>query len=449
METMMINFRALLFFGLVSMSSCGNTQNLSLEERGIAFPGAEGFGKFTTGGRGGKVYIVTNLNDDGQGSLREAIRKKEPRIITFAVSGTIALQSPLDINYGDLTIAGQSAPGDGICLRNYPMKIKAGNVIVRYMRFRLGDEKAQQDDAISATRQENIIIDHCSMSWATDECASFYGNKDFTLQWCIIAESLNESVHAKGDHGYGGIWGGQKATFHHNLMAHHNSRLPRFSGSKTTPNSPEELVDFSNNVVYNWMNNNSYGGEKGRYNMVNNYYKPGPATAKSKRDRLVNPSQPYGTFFLQGNYLHGNPTVSVNNKLGIVADHVDSTYTTKSFNVMPIRLQAADKAFEMVLQQVGVSHKRDQADARLIREVKEGIATNGKNKNGVIDSPEDVGGWPVLQSLPAATDTDQDGMPDAWELKHKLNPKEANDNVLFSLNKYYTNIEMYLNGLVD
>lgn len=444
----MIKSKVLLFFGLVLVSSCASTQNLSVDEVGIAFPGAEGFGKYTTGGRGGKVYIVTNLNDSGPGSLREAIRKKEPRIITFAVSGTIALESVLDVNYGDLTIAGQSAPGDGICLRNYPMKIKAGNVIVRYMRFRLGDEKAQQDDAISATRQENIIIDHCSMSWATDECASFYGNKNFTLQWCIIAESLNESVHAKGDHGYGGIWGGQKATFHHNLLAHHNSRLPRFSGSTTTPNSPDELVDFSNNVVYNWMSNNSYGGEKGRYNMINNYYKPGPATAKSKRDRLINPSQPYGTFHLSGNYLDGNPTISANNKLGIIADHVDSSYTAKAFDVMPIRMQKAEQAFEIVLQQVGASHKRDQADARLIQEVREGKSPNGKNKNGIIDSQQDLGGWPILKTETAAVDSDQDGMPDAWELKHKLNPSDASDNVLFSVNKQYTNIEMYLNSLV-
>lgn len=433
---------------LLLMSSCANTQQLADKEATLAFPGAEGFGKYTTGGRGGKVFIVTNLNDDGAGSLREAIRKKEPRIITFAVSGTIALESPLDINYGDLTLAGQSAPGEGICLRNYPMKIKAGNVIVRYIRFRLGDEKAQQDDAISATRQENIIIDHCSMSWATDECASFYRNKNFTLQWCMITESLNESVHAKGDHGYGGIWGGMNASFHHNLIAHHTSRLPRFSGSSTTPNTPDELVDFRNNVIYNWGSNNTYGGEKGRYNMINNYYKPGPATLKTKKDRIVNPSQPYGRFFIEGNFLYANKEISVSNKLGIVAEHVDSMWVEKAFAVMNVHTDKAEEAFERVLQQAGASYKRDAVDQRIVREVKEGGGASGKDKLGVIDSQKDVGGWPELKTQAPEQDSDQDGMPDTWEVKNKLNPKDASDNITFIVSKQYTNIEVYLSSLL-
>src|SRR5690606_36124765 len=298
------------FLLMIVFATCAH-KALSQQAPGtpLAFPGADGFGKFATGGRGGEVYKITNLNDAGPGSLREAVRKKGPRIILFAVSGTIALKSPLDINNGNLTIAGQTAPGDGICIRNYPLKVNADNVIIRYLRFRLGDETAIEDDAFKGSGQKSIIIDHCSISWSTDECASFYYNENFTLQWCIISESLNESVHAKGAHGYGGIWGGSKATFHHNLIACHTSRTPRFSGSSSVPNPPDELVDFRNNVIYNWSNNNTYGGEKGRYNVVNNYYKPGPATRKDKAGRILNPYQPYGKFFLSGNYLEGNDRI--------------------------------------------------------------------------------------------------------------------------------------------
>lgn len=257
----------------------------------IAFPNAEGFGKYTTGGRGGKVFVVKNLNDEGPGSLREAIDAKGPRIVVFAVSGTIELQSKLDIKHNDITIAGQSAPGDGICLKNYTFFVDADNVIIRYMRSRLGAEKHQEDDAIGGNKHhQNIIIDHCSASWSVDETASFYHNKNFTMQWCIVAESLNKSVHSKGEHGFGGIWGGEGATFHHNLLADHKSRNPRFSGSSTTLNDPDELVDFRNNVIFNWGENSTYGGEKGSYNVVNNYYKAGPATKRKVATRIIEPS---------------------------------------------------------------------------------------------------------------------------------------------------------------
>lgn len=432
--------------------------NLPLTERVIkpvtkpkipAFPGAEGFGMYTTGGRDGKVFIVTNLDDDGPGSLREALEKKETRTILFAVSGNIELKSPLNIRSGNLTIAGQSAPGDGICIQNYPMTIAANNVIIRFVRFRLGDLSKIESDAFGGTKSnENILIDHCSISWATDECASFYRNKNFTMQWCIISESLNNSVHAKGAHGYGGIWGGLGATFHHNILAHHVSRLPRFSGSSTTPNSPDELVDFRNNVIYNWVSNSTYGGERGRYNVVNNYYKPGPAT-KSKSHWMVNPSSPVGAFYIEGNVLEGNESVTANNwDGGVKTNSIDSARVNIPFWSEPILEQTARQAYHDVLKYAGANLKRDAIDTRIIKEINTGTAKYGKTKNGIIDSQDDVGGWPKLKSAAYPKDSDGDGMPDEWEVKHKLNAHDPSDASIKSVDKQYNNLEFYLNELV-
>ncbi|HEY9044884.1 MAG TPA: pectate lyase [Ohtaekwangia sp.] len=421
------------------------------QDKPLAFPGAEGFGKYTTGGRGGKVYIVTNTNDHGSGSLREAIDKKGPRIIVFAVSGTIALESSIAINEGDITIAGQSAPGDGICIRNYPVSIQADNVIIRYMRFRLGDEMKQEADALNGARgKSNIIIDHCSISWATDECASFYRNRNFTMQWCIISESLNHSVHQKGDHGYGGIWGGMKATFHHNLMASHISHLPRFSGSSTTPNPPDKLVDFRNNVIYNWKGNSTYGGEKGRYNVVANYYKPGPATS-NKKNWFIDPTAPYGQFYIAGNYLAGSAVTSADNwqGSGIKTIAPDSLKATNAFAVESIREQSAEDAFKSVLAQAGASHKRDAVDVRIVQEVQNGSSHQGKEKDGIIDSQRDVGGWPALRTATPLQDGDADGIPDSWEAKNGLDKSNAQDGTGYTIHKLYTNVEIYLNSLVE
>ena len=249
----------------------GGSSLFAQEGNQLAFPGAEGFGKYTSGGRGGRVFYVTNLDDDGEGSLRWAVRKSGPKTILFKVSGTINLTKALDINKDSVTIAGQSAPGDGICIAGAPVKITADNAIIRYVRFRMGDTNHIEGDALSANKSKNLIIDHCSMSWSTDEAASIYEVENMTLQNSIISESFFNSEHAKGEHGYGGIWGGKNASFINNLLAHHDSRNPRFDHPGVS--DVAGYIDFSNNVIYNWGNNLSYGGETRTINMVNNYYK--------------------------------------------------------------------------------------------------------------------------------------------------------------------------------
>ena len=430
-----------------------------------AFPGAEGAGMFTTGGRGGKVLYVTSLEDnDSVGTLRWAIRKKGPRTILFNVSGVIQLKSPLFINNGDVTIAGQSAPGDGICISNHETIISADNVIVRYLRFRLGDGAKEAIDAFSGKGQKNIIIDHCSMSWSVDECSSFYDNENFTMQWCLIAESLRNSAHVKGEHGYGGIWGGKNVTFHHNLLVSHDSRNPRFCGSRYS-NQPElEKVDFRNNVIFNWGANNAYAAEGGSYNLVNNYYKPGPASKTNKY--FINPyaddgknHQPagiFGRFYLKGNVMEGNPAITKNNVSGVkmgsnfaeLAPNVtlNELISNTEFSIPKPKTQSAKKAYQSVLKNAGCSSVRDVLDMRYVNETRTGTFTYKGSKgstNGLIDSQNDVGGWPEYISLPAPKDTNHDGIPDGW-LEKKYPGKNATD-----VDKNgYTYLEIYLNELI-
>lgn len=431
-----------------------------------AFPSAEGGGMYTTGGRGGKVLYVTSLADDGsKGTLRWAVYQKGPRTVLFNVSGIISLTRPLSIKNDSLTIAGQSAPGDGICIKDYDVFINANNVIIRFMRFRLGDlVKEHEPDAYGGRDHKNVIIDHCSSSWSVDECASFYSNENFTMQWCIIAEALNNSEHPKGAHGFGGIWGGKNASFHHNLIADNNSRNPRFNGFrraglKYNNSQDEERVDFRNNVIYNWGTHSSYGGESGTYNIVANYFKAGEGTNPKIKDRITQVDMDadptkcapgYGRYFIQDNYVYGFPEVTENNWKGVkIMGNADSVgcKVLKPYDCTPIKTQPAEVAYEKVLSFAGASYKRDAVDTRITTEVKTGTNTyKGKltQRPGLIDSQSDVGGWPEYKSAEAQVDTNTDGIPDGW-LEKNYPGKAATE-----LNKDgYTYLEVYLNSLVQ
>lgn len=409
-----------------------------------AFPSAEGFGRYSSGGRGGEIYIVTNLNDSGEGSLRKGITKKESRTIVFAISGTIFLKSPLDINHGNLTILGQTAPGDGITIANYPVTLKSNNIILRYLRFRLGDLAKVEGDALGGRNIENIMIDHCSMSWATDENMSFYRVKNLTVQWSIIAEALNKSVHQKGAHGYGGIWGGEPASFHHNLIMSNNSRNPRFSGSESTVNPEDEMVDFRNNVIFNWGDNNIYGGEKGKYNIINNYFKSG--TISKHKDRIINPSIPYGQFYVNGNFIEGYPKITTNNwDGGVQTENPLLAKAKEEFGKNEIKTHTAQETLQLVTKYAGASLKRDEVDNRLIN-----YLTNGypKNISGIINSQNEVGGFPILNSTITNIDSDKDGLPDDWEKANNLKIGIKN-GANFDLSSQYSNIEVYAESILN
>ncbi len=448
---------------LIFFVSCNNAQQL-------AFPTAEGYGKYAKGGRGGAVYEVTNLNDNGPGSLRAAVEASGPRTVVFRVSGTIILESPLTIRHPYITIAGQTAPGDGICIRRHPLNIGADHVIVRYLRVRLGDESGDDYDAVSARYVKHIILDHVSASWSVDECLSVYHCDSITVQWCIISESMSKSNHVKGSHGFGGIWGSNYGTYHHNLLAHHSSRNPRMaSGCGNT--------DYRNNVIYNWGYQSLYGGEKyqqgndkfnfSNFNIVSNYYKSGPATRPGEvMYRIANPSfrseDDHGKWYIAENTVEGNKEVSTDNWNGGVQTELsfDEIKLEEPWPSMPINEQTAGEAFLSVLKNAGANMpKRDMIDERIINEVKDGYATyEGKSYKkehqvfdslivcGIIDTQEDVGGWPEHKSSPAPADADHDGMPDLWEDQNKLDKRNPEDRNKIDPDGY-TMLERYLNSI--
>ena len=397
-----------------------------------AFPGAEGFGRYTTGGRGGKVIHVTNLNDSGTGSLRWALSQSGTKTIVFDVSGYIDLKSQLNVS-SNTTIAGQTAPGDGITLRYYTLYFgKSDNVIVRFIRSRRSQVKDVNDgaDATWGRNRKNIILDHCSFSWSIDEVASFYDNKDFTMQWCNITEALANAGHGKGAHSYGGIWGGKNASFHHNFIAHVQNRAPRFNGARYNWNGYDktlyensiqaERVDYRNCVMYNWGSGNGcYGGPGGGYvNMVNNYYKAGPGTGNKDRVTQVsvsdasnggdNPFPGYASrYYINGNYvsaasnpenydwkgvIYDNGLFTINGEKYIAdAKHYygnNQNYVKNSNGVDCISVKLdepiesgevtthkAETAFGKVLQYRGASLVRDECDLRYAEEAENGTTT--------------------------------------------------------------------------
>ena len=484
-----------------------------------AFPGAEGHGRYVTGGRGGTVVHVTNLNDSGTGSLRNAVNGSN-RIVVFDVAGIIELKSDLVIK-SNITIMGQTAPSPGITVRYRTVRPNGNNIIIRFIRFRRGEEKDVNDgaDAIWTRNYTGMILDHCSFSWSIDEIASFYDNRNFTMQWCTIGEALANPGHTKGEHSYGGIWGGKGASFHHNFLCHMQNRVPRFCGAryawdgydKTKYANPiqAEIVDFRNCVMYNWGNGNGcYGGTGGgQINIVNNYYKAGPATANKTRVTQVSVAtssnaegSPYmgyaSRYYINGNYVTAASSPANYDWKGVIYD--DSGLTTidgercipdaqhlygenvtyyqsggKDFvrvkmdepvEIGTVTTHSAEKAYEKVLAYCGASLYRDNVDARYMNEAANGTTTyigsatktgDGKtvqHRPGIIDYVKDQGEY-VLENgnRPDGFDTDNDGMPDAWETANGLNPNDASDAKSYTLDSkgWYTNIEVYANSLVE
>ncbi len=484
---------------------------LGVNAQQTAFPGAQGYGKYASGGRGngqnGKLAIVTNLEDDldnpPEGSFRWALAQgretindpilgsytvQRPLTIVFQVGGVINLKGELRAKRHNMTIAGQTAPGDGICFRGATVNFGGSqNVIIRYIRFRPGDELGAETSALRIENGANFIIDHCSMSWGIEETTHFSSNDNTTVQWCILSESLYNSIHKKGERGYAAQWGGEYASYHHNLLAHNRSRMPRINGSNS--NDVEALVDYRNNVNYNW-GGLIYGGEFegtpnctgfSHVNLVNNYFIPGPA---SEENSFASPSTNrggvtlcgYAKWYVNGNFMLGSEQKTSDNWLGIKhsnkdsirsdIEHVQSDGVLENYDYYT---QSAEDAYNSVINNVGATlPKRDVIDERVINEVigdleivRYAYEIEGQNTpikgvgSGIIDtqknlvpnnSPEGTTAWDVYSSsTDAPLDTDNDGMPDDWEDANGLNKEDNSDFKLIADNGY-SNLENYLNS---
>ena len=452
-----------------------------------AFPSAEGFGKWATGGRGGKVVEVTTVEDDGVGNLvgsfRWALKQYpgQPITIVFRVSGIIDLKGiELRSKRNNITIAGQTAPGDGICFKGESINFGGSyNLIIRNLRFRTG-AYTPTGVAINAAsfileNGGNFIIDHCSMSWSSEELCDIADDINLTTQWCIFAEGLYNSVNGKGARGYGPVIAGQNATYHHNLLASNVSRSPRFG--VTTDVTRFVLIDYVNNVNYNFGKSTAcYGGEneKGKFgtekiNFVNNYYKQGPAYPNNRTAKFVAPSYEVGlqdTFYtkwhLSGNFIEGetNKNLNSNNYIGVdISEYkanlpactIENLMSNQHAITYPANTETAFDAFKSVLAKSG-AFPRDTVDKRIVKEAETGLSTavssfNAYNVSGIIDKPEDVGGWPAYNTYNIINDNDHDGMDDAWETSNNLNPMDSEDRNKVTLSGY-TALEVYLNSLM-
>ena len=454
----------------------------------LAFPGAEGGGAYSFGGRGGKVYVVTSLEDRGPGTLREACEMGGARIVVFNVAGIIRLKTPINIRAPYISIEGQRAPGDGVCIAGESVLIDTHDVVIRFMRFRRGvTEVMRRDDALGGNPVGNIIVDHVSGSWGLDETISLYrhvydrkGVKqeklptvNLTIQNSIFAEGMDTYNHA-----FGSTLGGRNSTFMRNLWANNIARNPSIG--------MDYDFGFANNVIFNWWNRSADGGDNtSLFNFINNYYKPGPITPKDKpiAYRILKPESGrahkdslfFGKAYVNGNIMEGNETVTKDNWAGGVqvqelpnaGKYTDSIRVDKPFPMAVFPIMTAMESYKYVLDNAGaILPIRDPVDKRVIEDVKTGKITYSENakpcppnklitrrlpadsyKNGIITDINQVGGYPEYKGTPYK-DSDKDGIPDAWEIAHKLNPKDASDAAKITKNGY-SNIEIYLNSIVD
>jgi pectate lyase len=441
----------LAFWSLVSFAATSTQTRAAAQDQGTglvpAFPGAEGFGAYAKGGRGGAVCEVTNLNDSGAGSLRNCIDAQGPRIVVFRLGGTILLKTPLVIRNPYITIAGQSATGGGIALRGGHLRIATHDVVVRYLRVRPGPDVQKPDigDGIELlSGSHNVIVDHCSVSWATDENMSMWGNgqeadsiSDITFQWNIDAEALYCSTHPKGCHSMGMLVknGATRVSIHHNLLAHNVERNPILIAGE---------ADFVDNVIYDYrdtMRLNTEGVIPIKANVVDNYFKLGPQTPRDWEIRVTDEYLDSGSMlYFLGNRALDDRATKTRDAVVSCGSGVCSWTVPTRLNYPSITTASAEEAFKQVLANAGATLPvRDDADQRIVKEVATGTGH-------IINDPSEVGGWPVLKSDPPLPDSDHDGMPDDWELKYKLNPSLSADARLDADGDGYTNVEEYLNG---